>query len=134
MNRNRSPLPRLALLLTVGAALALTGCQSSTSPAAFAQWPAGSSPAEVGRRVAQNFANRKLEYETNPNRKFVIYPEVCAWYGSLAVAQLTGDKDLQSQLVRKFDPLLTPEGAKRISPNPHVDYHVFGALPLELYI
>jgi unsaturated rhamnogalacturonyl hydrolase len=47
---------------------------------------------------------------------------------------LTGDRDLQQRLVRKFDPLLTPEGAKHISQEAHVDYRVFGVVPLELYI
>jgi hypothetical protein len=30
-----------------------------------------------------------------------VYPEVCAWYGSLTLAQLTGDQDLQARLVKK---------------------------------
>jgi polygalacturonase/rhamnogalacturonyl hydrolase YesR len=93
-------------------------------------WPAGASPAEVGRRVAENFAARPFERPT----AFIIYPEVCAWYGSLEVAQLTGDKDLQARLVRKFDPLWTPDGAKNISPQAHVDYRVFGVVPLEIYL
>ena len=93
-------------------------------------WPDGASPAEIGRRVAENFAVRAFERPTG----FIIYPEVCAWYGSLAVAQLTGDKDLQARLVRKFDPLWTPDGAKNISPQAHVDYRVFGVVPLEIYL
>jgi rhamnogalacturonyl hydrolase YesR len=67
-------------------------------------------------------------------RKFVIYPEVCAWYGSLTVAQLTKDADLKARLIAKFEPLMTPEGSKMISPDAHVDYRVFGTVPLELYL
>jgi unsaturated rhamnogalacturonyl hydrolase len=63
----------------------------------------------------------------------VAYPEVCAWYGSLEVAQQSRDQSLQEQLIRKFDPLLTPEGAAHISQRSHVDYRVFGAVPLEIY-
>ena len=37
-------------------------------------------------------------------------------------------------MIRKFDPLLTPEGSKRISPDAHVDYRVFGTVPLEIYM
>ncbi len=74
--------------------LALAGCQNVSAPAAFTHWPAGSSPQEVGLRVARNFAGRKLEYDVNPRRLYVIYPEVCAWYGALTVAQLTGDQEL----------------------------------------
>ena len=66
-------------------------------------------------------------------RQYVIYPEVCAWYGSLTVAKLIKDPNLTARLIRKFDPLLTTE-SKRISPNAHVDYRVFGAVPLEIYM
>jgi unsaturated rhamnogalacturonyl hydrolase len=99
----------------------------------FGKWPAGSSPREVGQRVAENFLARKLGVEQG-KRQYVIYPEVCAWYGSLTVAQLTNDQDLKSKLIQKFAPLLTAEGAKRISPDAHVDFRVFGAVPLEIYM
>ena len=100
----------------------------------FSKWPAGTSPQEVGKRVAENFVKRKLEVEEGrPNRKFVIYPEACAWYGSLTVAQLTKDQDLQKRLVAKFDPLLS-EHAAWVSPDAHVDYRVFGIIPLEIYV
>jgi unsaturated rhamnogalacturonyl hydrolase len=96
----------------------------------FRDWPAGASPREVGKRVAENFVVRPFERPT----RFIIYPEVCAWYGALTTAQLIGDHDLQQRLVRKFDPLLTPEGSKHISPDAHVDFRVFGALPLEIFL
>lgn len=108
-------------------------CEAQQIPE-FSNWPDGSSPAEVGKRVAENFVARKLDYETNPKRKYVIYPEVCAWYGSLTVAKLIKDKYLTERLIQKFDNLLTPEGLKRISPDAHVDYRVFGTVPLELYL
>ena len=98
----------------------------------FRNWPAGTSPQEVGRRVADNFVARKLEVEEG-KRKFVIYPEVCAWYGSLTVAQLTNNDDLRRRLIEKFAPLLG-EHADRISPEAHVDFRVFGVVPLEIYM
>jgi rhamnogalacturonyl hydrolase YesR len=119
------------LISTLMVCLAGTGCR--TAPSAFSNWPAGKSPEEVGKRVAENFAARQLNYETNPKRAYVIYPEVCAWYGSLEVAKLTHDNNLKERLIRKFNPLLGPE-AKRISPEAHVDYRVFGAVPLEIYL
>ncbi len=66
------------------------GCasQGGWQPQVFRDWPAGASPAEVGRRVAENFVARELDYATNPGRQYVIYPEVCTWYGSLTLAQL----------------------------------------------
>ncbi len=99
----------------------------------FSKWPAGTSPQEVGKRVAENFVARQFEFEQG-KRQYVIYPEVCAWYGSLTVAQLTGDQDLKTRLIGKFDFLSTPEGTKRIAQEPHVDYRVFGVVPLEIYM
>lgn len=122
-------------LLGVAALLAANvGCQSTHNATQkyFDQWPAGTSPQEVGKRVAENFLARELEYAQG-KREFVIYPEVCGWYGSLTVAALTRDADLQSRLIKKFDPFLTTE-ARRISPAAHVDYRVFGALPLQIYL
>src|SRR6185295_3977692 len=120
------------LLLTIGL-LAFAPAYANAQSPYFSKWPAGSSPAEVGKRVAEKFLARKLEAEEG-KRKFVIYPEVCAWYGSLTVAQLTKDADLKARLIAKFEPLMTPEGAKMISQDAHVDYRVFGTVPLELYI
>ena len=125
-----------SVLFALSVAALLTGCATSQPKrsAHFSNWPAGDSPAEVGKRVSENIIVRKFDFETNPRRKFVIYPEICAWYGALNVAKLTSDADLQARLVRRFDPFLTPEGDARISREAHVDYRVFGAVPLEIYI
>jgi|SRR5436190_1193114 len=119
-------------LLVIGVVLLAQTCVIAQS-AYFSKWPAGSSPAEVGKRVAENFLARKLEVEEG-KRKSVIYPEVCAWYGSLTLAQMTNDTDLRSRLIKKFEPLMTPEGSKMISQDAHVDMRVFGTLPLEIYL
>src|ERR1700710_408687 len=97
-------------LLLISVVLALAGCccpKQKAQAQYFSDWPAGTSPAEVGKRVATNVLARKFDYETNPNRKTVIYPEVCAAYGSLTVAKLTGDKELRDRIIQKFAPLLT---------------------------
>ena len=121
---------RIAALLFV---ILLTAPAISVSAQSyFRNWPAGTSPQEVGKRVAENFVARKLEVEDG-KRKFVIYPEACAWYGSLTVARLTKDQDLQKRLVDKFDPLLGAH-ADWISPGAHVDMRVFGIIPLEIYL
>lgn len=118
----------LAMVLIV-----MTGNSVMAQTDYFKNWPAGASPQEVGKRVAENFAARQIDAEQG-KRKYVIYTEACAWYGSLTVAQLTKDKDLQTRLVQKFASLLTPEGSQRISPDAHVDYRVFGIVPLEIYL
>src|SRR5437667_12391491 len=115
-------------LLAVGIILIAHTCVMAQS-SYFRNWPAGTSPQEIGKRVAENFLARKLEVEQG-KRQYVIYPEVCAWYGSLTVAQLTNDRDLRARLIQKFDPLLT-DHPKWISPDAHVDYRVFGVVPLE---
>jgi unsaturated rhamnogalacturonyl hydrolase len=130
MHRNTKTL----VLCVVGMITFFFISQGMAQTQEFSNWPQGASPAEVGKRVAENFVQRKLDFETNPRRKYVIYPEVCAWYGSLTVAKLTKDQDLTERLIRKFDPLLTPEGSKKISPEAHVDFRVFGTVPLEIYM
>lgn len=126
MSRRRTLVLMTALLL-------LANGQVMGQSSYFRNWPAGTSPAEVGKRVAENFVARQLEYAQG-KRKYVIYPEVCAWYGSLTVAQLTKDSDLKARLIQKFDVLLTPDGAQHINQEPHVDNRVFGAVPLEIYM
>ncbi len=128
MYRQRKP---VAFLFAIGIVLIIRPCVSAQSY--FRDWPAGTSPQEIGKRVAENFVARKLEFEQG-KRPYVIYPEVCAWYGALTVAQLTNDRNLQTRLIQKFDPLLTSDGAKHVSAEPHVDYRVFGVVPLEIYM
>lgn len=125
-----------ALLLAILGTALFTGCATSQpkQSAYFSNWPAGASPSDVGKRVSENILARKFDFETNPRRKVLIYPEICAWYGALNVAKLTSDTDLQGKLIRRFDQFLTPEGASRISTNDHVDYRVIGAVPLEIYL
>ncbi len=120
--------------LIAALALLLAGSAAAAAPAAadLTAWPAGASPREVGRRVAARFI-ASPHPNFGINRDFIIYPEVCAWYGSLTFARLAGDADLTAKLVQRFEPLFGPE-AKLIPKPIHVDLTVFGAVPLELYI
>ena len=120
-------------MLAIGMASLGWVASSTAQQEYFSNWPEGASPKEIGKRVAENFVARKLEFDTNPRRQYVIYPEVCTWYGSLTVAQLTKDEDLKTRLIRKFEPLLTTNSV-RISPDAHVDFRVFGVVPLEIYM
>lgn len=100
----------------------------------FKNWPAGTSPQEVGKRVAERFvASPHGNFGHPPSPTHIIYPEVCAWYGALTFAQLSGDKDLSARLIKRFDPLFDTEASLVPVPN-HVDNTVFGAVPLEIYI
>ena len=103
---------------------------SAVAQSDFASWPKGYDPKEVGKFVAEHFV---VTPHQDPKR--IIYPEVCAWYGALTFAQLSGDKELTAKLVHRFDPLMGPQEAALLPPSgQHVDFSVFGALPLELSI
>lgn len=99
----------------------------------FKNLPANADPKVVGKRLAQNWLDRKFDFEVNQRRQYVIYPEVCMWYGALKVAEETKDKDLQSKLIAKFDRFYAAD-ANRIAPNKHVDYTVFAITPFEIYM
>ena len=100
----------------------------------FSNWPAGTSPTEIGKRVADRFAatpHANFGKSTPPDH--ITYPESVAWYGALTFARLSGDKELSSRLIQRFDPLFGEEAKLVPEPN-HVDSTVFGSVPLEIYI
>jgi unsaturated rhamnogalacturonyl hydrolase len=100
----------------------------------FSNWPTGTSPTEIGKRVADRFAatpHTNFGRSTPPDH--ITYPESVAWYGALTFAQLSGDKELTSHLIQRFDPLFGEEAKLVPDPN-HVDSTVFGSVPLEIYI
>src|SRR5579859_3918199 len=100
----------------------------------FGKWPKGSSPEEIGRRVAEHFAaGPHTNFGRSTPPKLITYPETCTWYGSLTFAQLSGDKDLTAKLVNRFEPLFSTDS--NLIPVPkNVDSTVFAAVPFELYI
>ena len=116
-------------------ALAAGGCATSeghSTPSVvradqLASWPAGSSPQEVGRRLVQNYLDRKLDLASPMH-----YAEACTWYGALTTAKLIPDTTLDDRLIARFAPILTPAGAAVIPPRAHVDDRVFGIVPLEI--
>ncbi len=97
----------------------------------FGSWPAGASPQEVGHRVTANFIPRPHMPQWNDT--VIHYAEACTWYGALTFARAAGDSALQARLVARFEPLFREEKALIPDPN-HVDWTVFAAVPLEIYI
>jgi unsaturated rhamnogalacturonyl hydrolase len=112
MEQFRTRIMKLLFILLLATALLVSPAFAQDY---FGNWPAGSSPNELGNRLAENWVKRDFEFQ-NGKRQFLIYPEVCTWYGALVTAKLLKDKDLQSRLNAKFDRFLTTEGAKNISP------------------
>lgn len=110
-----------------------TSLYAQSKSADLKNWPKGSSPKEIGGRVAARFVAIP---HTNFNKpgppKVITYPESVAWYGALTFAKSIGDKSLVKQLADRFEPFFGAE-AKMIPVPDHVDYCVFGAVPLELY-
>ena len=99
----------------------------------FTDWPKGTSPEEIGLRVAERFiASPHGNYGGN-SRPHIPYFEVCTWYGALSFAKQTKNKDLTEKLIRRFDPLFDKDSALLPVPD-HVDYTVFGAVPFEIYL
>lgn len=98
------------------------------------KWPAGTSPREVGKRVAEHFV---VTPHTNFGRstppRVITYPETCTWYGALTFAKQSGDKELTKKLAQRFEPLFGAQDTLIPTPD-HVDYTVFGSVPLELYM
>jgi unsaturated rhamnogalacturonyl hydrolase len=122
------------LLLTVGMLLLALPLQAQKQPKEFTKWPTGSSPQEIGRRVAERLLEIPHSNFGRPGPPpFITYPEVATWYGALTFAQLSGDKDLDARLIKRFQPIFAEES--NLIPVPdHVDRSVFGAVPLEIYI
>jgi len=102
--------------------------------ATFGSWAKGSSPLEIGTRVANRFvATPHGNFGRTERPKSIVYPETCTWYGALTFARLSKDAALTKKLVARFEPLFGPE-AHLIPTADHVDPSVFGAVPFELYI
>ncbi len=105
----------------------------------FSNWPEGTDPKVIGKLVAENFVGRQFRFQTGTYATArapspVIYPEVIAWYGAFTFAVADKDTALRDQLINKFGLFSTPEGAAHISNTASVDMHVFGAVPLEIYM
>jgi rhamnogalacturonyl hydrolase YesR len=117
----------------------LAACALLGAGAAFAQnknfgdWPAGTDPREVGKRVAERFIPTPHMEMNAHGPQALHYAHVATWVGALQFAKLTDDQDLLTRLVSRFDPFLAPD-APRVPRADHVDGTVFGQLPLELYM
>jgi unsaturated rhamnogalacturonyl hydrolase len=120
----------IALVVLCLSPAALPAADPNVPAPWFENWPAGTSPREIGARVAARFLPTPHMYWTE--RGTIHYAEVCTWYGALTHAELAGDKVLTAQLVERFEPFFGPEAGAVPAIN-HVDSSVFGIVPLEIY-
>ncbi len=85
--------------------------------------------------MAENFLARPhINSATQNTPDHIAYAEACTWYGALTFAHAGRDTALQASLAGRFAPLLTPGQSHLIPAANHVDYSVFGIVPLEIYI
>jgi rhamnogalacturonyl hydrolase YesR len=101
--------------------------------AVFKSWPKEKSPKEIGLRVAERFLLSPHGVYGFGAIPHIPYFEVCNWYGALTFANETKNDLLRKKLIERFLPLFDKEDSLLPVPD-HVDYNVFGALPLEIYL
>jgi len=99
----------------------------------FKNWPKEKSPEEIGLRVAEQFLSSSHGVYGFGAIPHIPYFEVCNWYGALTFANETKNDLLRKKLVERFVPLFDKEDSLLPVPD-HVDYNVFGAVPLEIYL
>ncbi len=102
--------------------------------AGFKNLPPEADPIKVGNFLVNRFiATPRMNAGKPITQKIVIYPEVCTWYGSLGFAKISKNKALTDRLINHFEPFFGKDSV--IIPQAlNVDYSVFGAIPLELYM
>ncbi len=112
----------------------LVFCQCANKPNGLNEWPEEASPETIGKKVSELFLQSPHGYYNSPGVKpHIPYFEVCTWYGALTFAKEIEDGDLVKKLEERFEPLFHEESELIPAAN-HVDYNVFGALALELYL
>ena len=124
---NRPSIATFASLLLAGS-FSFAGAQQPSDY--FSNWPAGTSPQEVGKQLSEHFVTSPHQYGGTLH-----YSEVATWYGALSFANLTHDSALQAELIKRFEPLLPGGSEARLIPvRHHVDDSIFGVVPLEIAI
>ena len=88
----------------------------------------------VGLKLANRFNRQPLSFNSIANLPGDGYKSACEWYGSIAIAKLTGEQPLLDSLVTKFNPLKQNFFGAMADGEAHVDRYVFGMVPLEIYL
>ena len=131
-------LTALVLILLAQTVSCTSAAPKDSHAPSWGEWPKGSDPKEVGKRIATNLIERKT-YMVGKNGG-LSYPEVCTAYGSLRFANTTGDKDLLDKLIARYAMIVTdnpntPDGKALIQrAGVNVDASVFGIVPFEIYM
>jgi unsaturated rhamnogalacturonyl hydrolase len=126
---------RTALILLISNGLLSFGCATSKKASTnLTDFPAATSPSEVGKRISEHYLEQPFgNFGRAVAPRQITYPETCLWYGALNFAKVTANKVLEQKLVNRFQPLLGSRDSLLPKPD-HVDYTVFGSVPLQIYL
>lgn len=101
--------------------------------------PGEANPASIARAAAEQLLSTSQEcykprgYEGGVYKGRVHYSYVGTWVGALDAAQAMGDSQLAERLIKHFEPIVAGPMQHLQNKKNHVDYTVFGALPLAVY-
>ncbi|GGH18637.1 glycosyl hydrolase [Sphingobacterium alkalisoli] len=97
--------------------------------------PKHADPAMVGEKLVRNYLASDYRHfdEISGEPPYIVYPETCTWLGALVFSEKTNNKQLLTDLEKRFYPLLGKRKELMQKPN-HVDNTVFGVIPLRLYM
>ena len=124
------------------AVVCLCSCSKDTTLKSFRDLPEGMDPVTIGTRVTEQFLSCPPESYAPKGYdgtyaygygQYVQYSPISLWVNALEFARKTGNTDLEQRLVDHFEPFYGEKAAICNRDN-HVDFTIFGALPLEIYI
>ena len=129
--------------ISLAFALWSTSLFAGAVPEAFQNWPNGLDPQTIGGKVVAQFMSTEPEsynpkgFSAGPfgGGKYVPYAVASLWVNAMEYSLLTSQRNLKIKLCERFDPFL-PKRAKadKVTKPRHVDFNVFGAVPLEVAV
>lgn len=137
------------IMLIFSAIVVMTSCSDNKKGLdIFTNFPQGADPKVVGEVIANRFLmrphsntgswyNEEQQKDTtlfNNPVGYIVYPDVCAWYGALLYASETENRDLLRQLTERAAKVVYGDEMNLIPVANHVDNNVFGVIPLEIYL
>lgn len=128
-----------AKLVILGIALLAISCGPKGGLKEFKNLPKGTEVETIGKRVTEQFLAYDPFLRVDPpgfqgtGRYPFVYAAFSLWMNSIAFARQTGDKELEQRLIDRFEPFYGEY--KTLCPKDnHVDFSIFGIVPLEIYL
>ena len=113
----------------------------------FQNFPTSADPIIIGEKLSERFLSRPHSntgsWYTEEQKRipdifnhpvgYVVYPDVCAWYGALGYAKLAQNKKLFERLTSRTAKVVYGDEQNLIPKPNHVDNNIFGIIPLKIY-